>query len=73
MTKVLFDCDLCECDVVLAGGPGRAREYRLGIVLAIPEDFPTATCQNCGETYLTGAEAEQLEAHWTHPTPPHVE
>jgi transcriptional regulator with XRE-family HTH domain len=61
MTKVLFDCDRCEGDVVLTTGPGRATEFRMGIVLEIPEAFPTATCSRCGEIYLNSSEAGQLD------------
>ena len=58
MVTELFDCDLCGRPVLMSTGPGR---YRCGT--AVPDDLPVATCQGCGETYLTTAEAEALDGH----------
>lgn len=57
---VLFECDLCQDPVILTSGPGRTREGAGG-AFEIPSDFPTATCQNCGEIYLNSHEAELLD------------
>jgi hypothetical protein len=57
----LFDCHLCECPVVLRGGPGRLYEFRSGMFLEIPGDFPTAVCSHCGENYLTTDDVNKLE------------
>lgn len=59
--NVLLDCDVCEAPVVLKTGPGRRYEFRHGFFIDIPEDFPTATCIECGSVYLTVSEAVQLE------------
>ncbi len=64
MTNGLFDCDYCEGNVVKTTGPGRSYDFRTGIVLEIPEDFATATCQSCGKSYLTSEEATRLERHF---------
>lgn len=58
----ICDCGVCGGAVLSVVGPGRTFEYRPGIHLDVPEDFPLVTCQTCKETYLTSAEAEALEA-----------
>lgn len=45
----------------MATGPGRKREYRAGTILEVPVDHAIPTCEECGETYLTTAEAEALD------------
>lgn len=61
MTDILFECDRCDGPVMLKTGPGRRREFRQGITLQVPEDFPIATCAGCGETYLTTSQAQRLD------------
>jgi hypothetical protein len=41
---------------------GRMHQYRFGLFLMIPEDFPIYTCTECGETYQSEAECEALTA-----------
>jgi transcription elongation factor Elf1 len=64
MTKVLFECDYCDGEVVLSTEPGRSYDYRTRITLELPEGFATATCQSCGSSYLNAEEAEKLERHF---------
>jgi len=64
MTEKLFDCDVCESSVVLKIGPGRKHEFRQKL-LDVPDDFSIATCEECGETYMTLREAQALEEYFT--------
>lgn len=66
MISTLFNCHQCEGPVQMVTGEGRTREYRPGIKLAVPDDFGIPTCQGCGETYLTTAEAQALEERLKH-------
>ncbi len=63
-----FSCDHCGAAVVLSTGAGRTHPVRAGLSVAVPNAFPIATCQLCGETYLTTAEAEALANAIPHPT-----
>lgn len=58
MTKV-FDCQWYGAPVIKVTGKDRY----LYSSKAVPDDFPLATCQRqeCGETYLTLAEAQEIE------------
>lgn len=48
-----FPCGECGSQVVLATGPGRTAEYRVGVPLPVPADLAIPTCRKCGETYFT--------------------
>ena len=61
MTAALFECDTCGGPVRTMTGPHRMREFRPGVTLEVPPDVGIATCEDCGETYLTTAEATALE------------
>lgn len=61
MTGALFTCDLCGADVIMETKPGRIMEYRPGVDLPVPEDFPIATCVGCGERYLSTKESAALD------------
>jgi hypothetical protein len=67
MKERLPDCGLCGGRVAYRTGLGRTHEYLPGVVLAVPNDFAIATCQKCGERYLTSAESEALEARLVGP------
>lgn len=61
MSEPTFDCDLCGGAVESRTGPGRVREFRSGVMLDIPADFPVLTCSECGEMYLSAEESADLE------------
>jgi uncharacterized protein with PIN domain len=64
MAEILFHCDAnddCNGEVSMESGPERDYEIREGVYFQIPENFPTATCSECGEVYLDNEELEQLE------------
>lgn len=56
-----FECDLCAGELRVCCGAGRHREFRAGIELEIPKDFPVLTCMECGELYLSAQESAELE------------
>lgn len=55
-------CDNCGRDVMLMGGPGRWHHVRNGLKVLLPADHKVLTCLDCGETYTTTKEAEDIEA-----------
>lgn len=57
-----FRCIECGDTVVLVTGPGRVEEYRRGVYLPVPDDFPIPTCPTCGEAYFTVERGRALEA-----------
>lgn len=61
MTSKQAICAQCGGPVQSKTGLGRTHEYRPGIALPVPGDFPMLTCAECGETYLNDSEAEHLE------------
>ena len=62
MTRVKpFRCGECGSLVKALKRRGRTREYRRGVLLPVPDDFPIPTCVGCGEEYLSVAEAEALD------------
>lgn len=54
----LFYCDVCNGPVLPHNGPGRY----LGGSVRVPDDFTTATCEDCGQVYTTAQEEELLAA-----------
>ena len=60
MNKLPFECDECDGTVILKSGPGRYYDSHRGRK-QIPEDFPTATCDTCGQVYLRTADAIALD------------
>ncbi len=60
--KELFECDYCDGTVSFVTGPGRQKEIRQNKFITIPEDFPVATCNKCGERYFSTMEVLELEA-----------
>lgn len=57
--EILFDCDTCGGDVVMQTEPGRTKIIK-GKSYEIPQDFGMATCQDCGETYMSINESTEL-------------
>lgn len=55
-------CGECGGSIELQGGPGRTREYIRGVVLAVPPEFKTPVCSNCGEEYMVPEISERLDA-----------
>lgn len=55
-------CSECGGDVRLAAGAGRTREFRRGVMLAVPNDFEIPTCSRCGEEFMTPEVSEKLDA-----------
>jgi hypothetical protein len=54
-----------ECDggkVSMAIGPGRTLEVSPGVFRRIPADLPIATCERCGQRYISIDEAETIDA-----------
>jgi DNA-directed RNA polymerase subunit RPC12/RpoP len=45
-------CPECGGKVEFKAISGRMREYRKGIMLSIPDDFPIPTCSKCGEEMM---------------------
>jgi transcriptional regulator with XRE-family HTH domain len=62
MTFKPFACGLCGASVKAKRGPGRTREYRRGLLLPVPDDFPMPTCTGCGEEYMSVEQAHSLDA-----------
>lgn len=57
-----FKCDTCGGDVVEIQGKGRLFQFRPGVNLEIPKDFPVPTCRQCGERHLSTTQMGELEA-----------
>lgn len=57
-----FSCVECGGAVRSRTGRGRTREYRTGLPLPVPDDFPILTCSSCGETYLSEDDDKRLDA-----------
>lgn len=53
-------CEQCGGAVEMRTGVGRTSEYRPGLRLPVPVDFPIATCVACEERYLSVEEAQRL-------------
>jgi hypothetical protein len=47
------NCEVCGKAVEIKSGPGRTQEYRPGLALPVPDDFPIPTCTGCGEEYVS--------------------
>ncbi|MBI4704421.1 MAG: hypothetical protein HY744_25235 [Deltaproteobacteria bacterium] len=48
-----FTCPECGGTVRLTTGPGRTREYRRGVPpLAVPDELPIPTCEDCGDSFV---------------------
>ena len=60
MNTLPFECDECDGTVILKNGPGRYYDSHRGRK-QIPEDFPTATCDTCGQVYLRTSDAVALD------------
>lgn len=60
--KFLFDCDVCGGEVYLEVGEGRTRSPLRDPTakVALPSDFPVATCASCGEMFLSEQEERDL-------------
>jgi hypothetical protein len=58
-----FECDNC-CGgfISFVTGPDRQKEIRQNKFITIPENFPVATCDKCGEMYFSTMEVAELEA-----------
>lgn len=55
-----FHCGVCNGWVIQKTGAGRLMEYRRGLSLPVPDEYPIATCEGCGEEYFTVEEGEAL-------------
>lgn len=55
-------CMECGGKVVFLAKPGRTREYRRGVVLAVPDTFELPTCSACGEEFSIPEVSEALDA-----------
>jgi transcriptional regulator with XRE-family HTH domain len=53
-------CQQCGGVVREKTGGDRTFEYRRGLPLPVPDDFAIATCETCGETYMTAEEYRDL-------------
>jgi len=62
MTFTPFRCGLCGALVKTRKAPGRTHEYRRGVPLPVPDDFPMPTCTGCGEEYMSVEQGTALEA-----------
>jgi transcriptional regulator with XRE-family HTH domain len=62
--KKVFECVECGGDVCLVTGPGRVREYRIGLeypAFPVPNDFPTKVCSGCKEVYMDLDDLKRLD------------
>lgn len=62
MTFKPFRCGFCGALVKAKKAAGRTHDYRRGVPLPVPADFPIPTCSGCGEEYMSVEQARALEA-----------
>jgi len=60
MNNKSFDCHICSGRVDFITKSDREILWYPNIKVKIPNDFPIATCDKCGEMYLSLDECEQL-------------
>lgn len=54
-------CPECGGKVEFRTAFGRTREYRRGVALEIPDDFPIPACSKCGEEIMIPEVSDELD------------